>query len=345
MADSSGGVGVTTGDIEHARAWILTCESWMAQGAYIVLPINPEQLSFDLAVRTSNDQARALQVICVWRNYDRDGTSFVLPTINLTVNSGYIVPSFDPSVITTARTLSTQKAMMLNPNMTGILNGEAARQAYKDEYENDLKDGGFLARIPDQDMTRDYIGTGLYKRVGLALQPNPVLTDSAVVTSSTGNLPGLYSEANKHIPIGIQNLYAMFSLMDERRIRKTNETEESSKVSTAQTENRAVLVISTPAWPRLVCYGWFGEDGLKFSESADEPTSFNMDFSFIVTDTEPRLGYGSWEQLASTYASEVNGGASTLDVAMGQQPDGESTASVSPVKPTATALEDSDQVA
>lgn len=342
MANSSGGVGVTTGDIEHARAWILTCESWMAQGAYIVLPINPEQLSFDLAIRTSNDQARALQVICVWRNYDRDGTSFVLPTINLTVNSGYIVPSFDPEVITTARTLATQKAMTLNPGMSSVLS-DAARQAYKDEYENDLKDGGLLSRIPDQDMTRDYVGTGLYKRVGLALQPNPVLTDSSVIASSSGNLPGLYSDANKHIPIGIQNLYAMFSLMDERRIRKTNETKESGEVGTAQSENRAMLIISTPAWPRLVCYGWFGEDGLKFSESADEPTSFNMDFSFIVTETEPRLGYGAWEQLANTYASEVNSATSTLDVAMGQQPDGESTASVSPVK--ATALEASDQLA
>jgi hypothetical protein len=293
----------------------------MSQGAYIILPINPEQFSIDLPIRISNDQARALQVQYIWRDYDRDGTSFVLPTLSLSVPSGYIVPSFDPAAITETRKRASAKSQWLNPS-NGFFDAAGAQQ-FADEYETTLKDGGYLARIPSQEMTRDYIGTGLYREVGVELQPNPLLTDSAVAApGSSGNLPGLYTEANKHIPLGIQNLYAMFSLMDERRIRKTDEERESRTMNGAQTENRAMLIVSTPAFPKLVCYGWFGEDGLKYSESADEPTSFNMDFSFIVTETEPALGYGQWESLAANYASEITSPATTLDIARQQWPNG-----------------------
>lgn len=311
----TGGAGSSTGDISRSRPWVLSCESWMAQGAYIILPINPEQLNFDLAARISNDQARALQVQYIWRNYDRDGTSFVLPTISLTVNSGYIVPSFDPGLIAKVRAAVQERTQLLD------VSGTAWSEAYKAGFEADIADSGMLARIPDQSMTRDYISSGLYREVGLELEPNPLLTDSAVAApNSNGNLPGLYSGKNKTIPIGVQNLYAMFSLIDERRIRKTSEGAESKTDDSAQTENRAMIVISTPAWPRLVCYGWFSEDGLKFSETADDPTHFNMDFSFIITDTEPRLGYGQWQDIANTYAAEISDGASTLDIARAQWP-------------------------
>jgi hypothetical protein len=90
----------------------------MAQGAYIILPINPEQLNFDLAARISSDQARALQVQYIWRNYDREGTSFVLPTISLTVNSGFIVPSFDPALIAKVRDAVQQRTQLLDVSGT-----------------------------------------------------------------------------------------------------------------------------------------------------------------------------------------------------------------------------------
>lgn len=318
--NTSGGVGSSTGDVQRDRPWILSCESWMSQGAYVILPINPEQLNFDLAIRTSNDQARAAQAIYVWRDYDRGGTSFVLPTITLTVNSGYIVPSFDPAAIAEARAMSLYKGQFMQ-----TMDGEVPKGFvvdFQQDYASTLASGGYLARIPDQSMTRDYISTGLYKQVGLELEPNPLLTDMALVQSKKSNMPGLYTEAVKNIPIGIQNLYAMFSLIDERRIRKTSEKKISKHIDGSQTENRAMLVVSTPAFPRLVCYGWFGEDGLKFSESADEPGCFNMDFSFIVTQTEPLLGYNQWNELANVYAAEASSATTTLEIAQHQWPNG-----------------------
>ena len=318
--NTSGGVGSSTGDVQRDRPWILSCESWMSQGAYVILPINPEQLNFDLAIRTSNDQARAAQAIYVWRDYDRDGTSFVLPTISLSVNSGYIVPSFDPAAVAEARAMALHKGQFMQ-----TLDGEVPMGIivdFENDYEQSLANGGYLSRIPDQSLTRDYISTGLYRQVGLELEPNPLLTDMELAASRRSNMPGIYTEAVKNIPIGIQNLYAMFSLIDERRIRKTSEKKISKHIDGSQTENRALLIVSTPAFPRLVLHGWFGEDGLKFSESADEPGCFNMDFSFIVTETEPKLGYNQWNELANVYAAEASSAATTLEIAQHQWPNG-----------------------
>jgi hypothetical protein len=305
--------------------WILSSESWMSQGAYIALPINPTQLSFDIGVRTTNEMTRATQLIYVWRFMGTKST-LVMPSIKITANSGYIVPSFNPDTIRKCQELVEQRTMSVNAQRATVRDLSRTEMALQREYEKlaaqeasnhrnyDQALQNYLAARPTPELTRDYIKGAVYKDIGSALQPNVRFTDNGL--TGTGNLPDLYSENNKHIPIGIQNLYALYALADERRIRRTSESERT------QTENRLMLVISTPVFPKLTLYGWFGESGISYSESADEPYSFDVNFDFIVTETVPRLGFGNWQSLINNYTENITPQVSTLAHARSMFPNG-----------------------
>lgn len=294
-------------DIDRHSAWIFTCESWMAQGAYIVAPINPEQLSFQLNTRSSTSVARAVQVVHVWRNLGTGSTS-ALPTISISLPSGYLVPSFDPEVIVkTMDAVGNNNAMSFSQLWGGALDGkpvEAARSQYEDL-------SGVTSKIPAWDQAKDLIGSGVYKSVGLELEPNHLITDS-YASKSRNNLPDLYSRDNAKVPIGIQNLYAMYNLVDERRIRHT--------LDSGQIENRAMIVLSTPVFPRLTLWGWFGAAGLKHSDTVDNYGSVDIEFEFIVTDSSPSLGFNAWADLEKEYVTGWTGQESTLEHARNQWP-------------------------
>lgn len=311
-------------NLERSSAWVLTCESWMAQGAYIVLPVNPTSLNFDLGVRTSNELARATNMIYVWRHLAKS-SMLVKPVIHITASSGYIVPSFDPSIILEAREVAADlKTTMENLRGQGLPDPDAEdRQEQEDQKaqliantkaQYDALMESYGAHMPQPEQTKDYITGGVYKKVGLALKANPALTDTG--NSGYGNLPNLYTEENKHVPIGVQNLYALFSLADERRIRKTSENSKS------QTENRVMLVLSTMVFPRLVVYGWFGESGISYTESAEDPHSFDVSFDIVVTETVPALSYGKWNDLVNTYRLGIADTGTTLDYAQAAAPNG-----------------------
>lgn len=301
-----------SGNLARSSSWILSCTSWMQQGCYIVLPINPSQLSFDLGIRTTNELARAAQLIYVWRFFGSSST-LVKPTINVTANSGYIVPSFDPSIVT--------DCMELVWSRTAAARGKAAQdsnvplQTQVQMYDTALTE--FAARLPAPEQTKDYIKDGVYQTVGAQLRPNASISDTGLV--GNGNMPDLYTEENKHVPIGVQNLYAMFSLADERRITKVLRTgDKPDSPSGGQTGNRIMLIISTPVFPRLVVYGWFGESGIKYTENAEEPGSFDMTFDIVVDETVPKLGFGGWNDLMTTYVNGINATGTTLDFAKAQ---------------------------
>jgi hypothetical protein len=312
---------------QRSDAAIISCEAWMAQGAYIILPLNPEEISFDLGVRTSNELARAANIIYVWR-YLGNSSMLVKPTISMRFNSGYIVPSFDPSYVLEANTLVNDKVhAMRNTRNSGqagsqeqqsdLVNPYASLEAdiaiSRAFYDDRLKE--YSGRLPMPEQTKDYIKGTLYEKVGESIRPNPMLTDSGNAEKGSGNMPDLYSYANRHVPIGIQNLYALFSLADERRIRKTSERG-------GQTENRVMLILSTLAFPRLVLYGWFGESGISYTESAEDPHSFDVSFDLVVTETNPPLSYGNWDQLIRNYRDGMYEDQTTLDYAKAQWPSG-----------------------
>lgn len=306
--------------------FILTCESWMSQGAYIAFPINPTQLNFDIGVRTTNELTRATQLIYVWR-FLGNHTTLSKPIIKITANSGNIVPSFNPDVIHECQRLVMERTLSANAYRPRVRDLTVTDRELQREYERlvqtaaananeyDAALQAYMAARPTFEQTRDYVGVlNEYASIGASTSPNFKLTDSGL--SGAGNLPNLYSQENKHVPIGIQNLYALYSLADERRIRRTSEG------ATTQTENRLMMVLSTPVFPRLTLYGWMGESGITYAESADEPHSFDVNFDFIVTETIPKMGYNSWQDLATTYTENINTQVSTLQHARQMFPNG-----------------------
>lgn len=306
--------------------FILTCESWMSQGAYIAFPINPTQLNFDIGVRTSNELTRATQLIYIWRFLGNHST-LSKPTIKITANSGYMVPSFNPDIIHACQKLVMERTLSVNAYRPRVRDLNVTDIALQREYERLVQNAAanandydaalqeYMAARPTFEQTRDYVGVlSEYASIGDSLAPNFKLTDSGL--AGAGNLPNLYVQDNKHVPIGIQNLYALYSLADERRIRKTSES------ATTQTENRLMMVISTPVFPRLTLYGWMGESGISYTESADEPHSFDVNFDFIVTETIPKMGYNAWQDLATAYTENINTQVSTLQHARTMFPNG-----------------------
>lgn len=276
------------------------------------MPINPGQLSFDLGIRTTNELARAANLIYVWRFFGNNST-LVKPTLNITVNSGYIVPSFDPSIILDCMELTWSRAAVARGK--AMQESDIPLQTQTQMYDTALTE--YMARVPSPEQTKDYIKDGVYSKVGAQLRPNAALSDAGLV--GNGNMPDLYTDANKNVPIGIQNLYAMFSLADERRITRVLRAGDKQDAPTGgQTGNRIMLIISTPVFPRLVVYGWFGESGLKYTENAEEPGSFDLSFDIVVDETVPKLGFGGWNDLMSTYVNGINDTGTTLDFARAQ---------------------------
>lgn len=121
---------------------------------------------------------------------------------------------------------------------------------------------------------------------------------------------GLY---DKHVPIGVSNLYAMLALANTPRVRnsgvKTEERmgEPNTKV-VEQTSNNIVICLSTLIFPRLLLYGQFTPDGIQISMNADNPAEFTMTFSIMVSKTSPTLGHGNWQSLIQGYKTNMYGG-------------------------------------
>lgn len=121
------------------------------------------------------------------------------------------------------------------------------------------------------------------------------------------NVSGLY---DRIVPLGVQNLYAMLALADERRIRTAYSAENKP---TGQTANRIVMGISTLVFPRMLLYGWIAPEGISVSMSADNPSEFTISFTLIVTSTTPKIGYDGYQSLVSSYKNNMFTQSTTLD--------------------------------
>lgn len=182
------GLDKTLGDLAMSllarnNAWIFTCESWMSRNMYIILPVNPNEISFQMPLCVSNESYRGAHVTYLWR--DRGFKSlFDSPIVSFDIPSGNIMPSFSESYIAKAqsvgRGLSVDKAAgdMLNAYSNPIPSGSQIHDARQGVYKNVSKTGGS--------------------------------------TDNVDNAPDLY---RSDMPIGIQNAYAFHALAEERRIR------------------------------------------------------------------------------------------------------------------------------
>lgn len=137
---------------------------------------------------------------------------------------------------------------------------------------------------------------------------------NGIAEYTLASVRGLY---DKHVPLGVNNLYAMLALANTPRVRSSGtiveyETGEFKQVQ-QQTTNQIVMCISTLVFPRLLLYGQFTPDGIQVSMSADNPSEFSMTFSMMVSKTTPKLGHDSWNNLVSSYKQNMYGAPRTAE--------------------------------
>jgi hypothetical protein len=119
-------------------------------------------------------------------------------------------------------------------------------------------------------------------------------------------VPGLYNE-HKEIPIGVQNLYAMLSMIQHSwMFEKTEHGFDGSPVGYSVL-NRVIIHTTSLAFPSLTFYGFIDESGLQWEESAENFNNFDTSFNLIVTHTVPNLSCVRIEGLIDEYKTGMYG--------------------------------------
>lgn len=252
--------------------WVLTCERWSQLAQYIALPINPSDIAWHIPLKVATEQTGRATVSYIWRNnylnVSSDGGTSSQDSLlqdfelALTFNSGNIAPMFNA-----AKAKSFYEA---DASTTG--------QAWS--YRPDPKaNSGELAKFDD------------YSAMG-----NDVLTQRVELPDESGYVLA-YDET---VPLGVQNLYRVLSLLDEPKI-----TYVPGSNRGAIRSNRICLVMNTPAFPNMVVYGHANPSGVSWEESADSPNTFDITFTITVTETQPKLGMSGLTSLLTTYKAAV----------------------------------------
>lgn len=281
------------GLLNRNNAWVLTCESWMANNSYIVLPVNPEQLEITLPIRTTHENYRSTKITYFWR--DRGFKSlFDSPIIEFQISSGNVLPVFSDDF--RDRVWDLSRSMI---SVSGSHDQDALVRGIRGKMRSE-----YSSRFPGTE-NHAPMNTGVYGTVG-----HPPDGTQRVNTTDSGhdNIPPLYRQ---DIPVGLQNVFAMHALAEERRLR--HRVDGAGKPVMEHTDNRVVAIINTLAFPRLVIYGWFTESGITVDESVNSFGEVTMKFSLVVTDTVPRLRYGQWQELMQTYRDNIAQEESPLD--------------------------------
>lgn len=246
------------GKDDRSNAWTITSDRWLAAGAYIILPINPESLEVSCKILSSEVAMKGNKFMTVQR-WSRTGSAFDFPVIQFKFNSGNIQPIFN--------------------------------QAFKQkvwQYANANFDTGFSSvgvNKPSDNQVGDHI-YGRYK--------------SVKVSSQLGAPQGLYG-GNSKIPVGVQNLYALLALMNDRWIIPRTETGFNGANQTFSVANRIIVNTNSLAFPNLTLYGQFEESGLQWSESADNFNNFETTFSLWVTDSNPSITAPKIDAMVTAY--------------------------------------------
>ena len=96
--------------VVRRNPWIITTESWFANGKFIVLPINPDAVEFNIPIRVAHETTNAAKYVYVWRRRETKSvrSSF---TVSFSISSGNIIPAFD---------LSTEEKVRLAKTYTGV---------------------------------------------------------------------------------------------------------------------------------------------------------------------------------------------------------------------------------
>ena len=257
------------GKDDRADAWIISCDAWdNEQRPGLVLPINPEGLEVRMPIRGSESSMYGGKFI-VRRADPRSGSVFEYPVVSIKFNSGNILPMHADTVITEVQRNSAQSADAFM----------AARQR--------------LSPIPTDAMPASAGKSdnmyGRYKHAHTRI-------------TGRNRTPGMYAGL-PHMPVGVQNLYALFSLVNETWIIDSGKSDVGLGNKRYTKLNRVRLSCSNLVMPGLVLYGFLDESGLQWSETADQYNNFDLSFNLVVTHSLPRLRGVQFSNLIESYKS------------------------------------------
>lgn len=239
----------TSGDtamslLARNNAWIFSCESWMARNMYIILPVNPNEISFQMPLCVSNESYRGAHVTYLWR--DRGFKSlFDSPVVSFNVPSGNIMPSFSESYIAKAQLESdkqTPSADVLNP----IPSGDQIRDARSGVYRNVAKIGNSSDNVDNvPDLYRGDMPIGIQ---------NVYAFHALAEERRIRTLPGSTTRTDNRVVAVVSTLIfprlVLYGFFSEEGI----ETEESSE-NPGEVNLKFSLVV-TDTYPRLKYNNW-----------------------------------------------------------------------------------------
>jgi hypothetical protein len=205
------------------------------------------------------------------------------------IPSGYILPQFSQAYITEAQNLAYENSSNLVSNSSLDPQTREARAA---SYGARVKE--YSSQYPSPDQTRDYRTQSPYFRA-----PNRFIAGRQ---SKHAGVPALYAP---NIPIAIQNFYAFLALADEPRrfVDKHG----------VLRNNRVIIHFNTMTLPAMTFYGWWDQAGISYSEDAESPGEFTLNFSIFVTGSNPSFGYNHFSDLLNSYKAAINTNISSLE--------------------------------
>ena len=291
------------GKDDRSNAWTITCDYWESQGVSpLILPINPESLELRFPITGAEVTMYGGKVVPVKRN-PRTGSVFDYPTLAIKFNSGNVQPAWSEEVAT--NTQETNVAAAYTAAGDYLINSTSTQTVWSDSSLNQVR-GSRGANTPR------------------GLLPSPVPSgwetdnvygafDRVNNTQSGANMvSGLYA-TNRSIPVGIQNLYALLAMFNSQWMVPVREANLSGQHKSYNVLNRIKLTTSTLAFPSLIFYGFPTEEGLQWSETADNFNNFDTSFSMIVTNTNPHLGGHDLKSMFSVYKTKIFAPTSVFD--------------------------------
>jgi hypothetical protein len=82
--------------VTRVDPWLISCERWFEQGMYICLPLNAEQLDFNVPLRVAHDDGCNCKFIYIWRRRNTNSMNGQI-SINFSLSSANVIPAFDIS--------------------------------------------------------------------------------------------------------------------------------------------------------------------------------------------------------------------------------------------------------
>jgi len=257
--------------------WVITCSRWHDLGFYIVLPINPADISWNIPLKIATEQTKHTTVSYIWRN-------------------NYINVSSDGSML-------SEESLLQDFNITLAFNSADIAPRVTADTIKGWKNGTDPNAANNYVIDPDSKASDLITFNKYGAMDNPV----AALQANHWDSLGYASDYDLTAPLGIQNFYRFLSLLDEPKTYVArNDNPKTYQNAIPTRTNRITLVANTPAFPTLLLYGSIEPSGVSWEESVEHPNSFDVTFTMVVTEVAPRMGVRKFSDMLASYKTAAN---------------------------------------